>query len=78
MGRRRAVRGHETVPAGRTPGNPLGLYRLTPEKIRHKTKEETEGDILAAENERANRLRRVYEAIELVVTARKDGTLVLR
>lgn len=78
VGRRRAVRDHETVPAERTPENPLGLYRLTPERIRRKTEEETEDERLAADSERAHRLRHVYEAIGLAVTAHKDGTLVLR
>ena len=36
------------------------------------------GERLAAENERSSRLRHVYEAIGLAVTAHKDGTLLLR
>jgi hypothetical protein len=73
------VRDHRTVPAERTPAtNPLGLYRLTPDRTRRKTGEEIEGELLTAENERSGRLRHVYEVIGLVVTAHKDGTLLLR
>jgi len=72
------VREHATVPEERTPENPLGLYRLTPGRVRPKTEEEVEGERLAAENERSARLRSVYETIGLAVTAHKDGTLVLR
>jgi len=72
------VRDHETVPAERTPDNPLRIYTLTPDRIRPKTAEEIEGERLAAENERSARLRHVYEAIGLAVTAHKDGTLLLR
>ncbi|MDP9439722.1 MAG: hypothetical protein M3P49_13445, partial [Actinomycetota bacterium] len=42
-----------------------------------KTEWETEGERLSAENRRAHRLRRVYEAIGLALTAHKDGTLVV-
>ena len=73
------MRDHRTVPAEWTPAtNPLGLYRLTPDRIRRKTGEEIEGELLTAENERSGRLRHVYEVIGLVVTAHKDGTLLLR
>ena len=68
------MRGHETVPGE----NPLVPYRLTADRVRRKAEGETEAERLAAENERAHRLRHVYEAIGLAVTARKDGTLVLR
>jgi hypothetical protein len=78
VGRLRVVRDHETVPAERTPDNPLRVYTLTPDRIRHKTEEEIERERLAAENERSARLRHVYEAIGLAVTAHKDRTLSLR
>ncbi len=51
---------------------------MTPDSIQRKTEEEIEGERLAAENERSSRLRVVYEAINLAVTAYKDGTLLLR
>jgi hypothetical protein len=78
VGRRRVVRDHATVPEKRTADNPLGLYLLTPDRVRPKTEKEIEGERLAAENERSARLRWVYEAIGLAVTAHKDGTLLLR
>ena len=76
------MRDHRTVPAEWTPAtNPLGLYRLTPDRIRRKTGEEIEGELLTAENESSGRLRHVYEVIGLVVTAHKaekpGGTEVL-
>ena len=74
--RRRIVRDHATIPAERTPDNPRGIYRLAPERIRCKSAEEIEEERLAAENERSARLRFVYEAIGLAVTAHKDGTLL--
>lgn len=78
VGRRRVMRDHVTIPAARTPENPRGIYRPSPDRIRRKTAGEIEGERLAADNEGANRLRFVYEAIGLAVTAHKDGTLVLR
>ncbi len=65
-------------PAERTRDNPLGLYRLTSDRIQRKTEAEIDGERLAAENERSSRLRYVYEAIGLTVTAQKDGRLLLR
>ena len=47
-----------------------------PDRIRRRTREEIEGERLAAENERSARLRHVYKAIGLAVTAHKDGTLL--
>jgi hypothetical protein len=78
VGRQCVVRDYATVPEERTPDNPLGLCRLMPDRIRPKTKEELKGEHIAAENERSARLRWVYEAIGLAVTAHKDGTLLLR
>ena len=78
VGRQRVVRDHRTSPEERTADNPLSLFRLTPGRVRPKTNEEIEGERLTAENERSAHLRWVYEAIGLAVTARKDGTLVLR
>jgi hypothetical protein len=78
VGRRRVVRDHATVPEERTADNPLGLYLLTPDRVRPKTEKEIEGERLAAENKRSARLRWVYEAIGLAVTVHKDGTLLLR
>ena len=41
--RRRVVRDYETVPAEMTPDNPLGLYRLRPDRVRLRSDEDTEG-----------------------------------
>jgi hypothetical protein len=70
VGRRRVVRDHDTVPEERTADNP--------DRVRPKAEKEIEGERLAAENERSARLRWVYEAIGLAVTAHKDGTLLLQ
>lgn len=78
VGWRRAVRGYETVPEERTPENPLGAYTLTPERIRHRSAEEIRELERAARDERAARLREIYEAVGLTVTAHRDGTLVCR
>jgi hypothetical protein len=78
VGRRRVARDHVTLPEERTADNPLGLFRLTPDRVRPKTTKEIESERLAAKNKRAARLRWVYEAIGLAVTTHKDGTLVLR
>ena len=67
IGRQRVVRDYGTVPEVRTP-----------DRVRRKTKEEIKGEHLAAENERTARLRSLYEAIGLTVTAHNDGTLLLR
>jgi hypothetical protein len=76
VGRQRVVRDYGTIPEERTLDNPLGLYRLTPDRVGRKTREEIEDERLAAENERSARLRWVYEAIGLAVTAHRDGTLL--
>jgi hypothetical protein len=34
------IREYETIPAERTPDNPLGIYELTPASIRYKDEEE--------------------------------------
>jgi len=39
---RRAVRDHETSAPERTQENPLGLYKLAPDRIRHLPEEEVE------------------------------------
>ncbi len=71
------IREYETVPAERTPDNPLGAFTLTPERIRYLSEEELEAKRLKARNERAGRFRELYEALGLSVEVRKDGTLVL-
>jgi len=75
LDRRRVVRDHETVPAESTPDNPLGIYTLTSDRIRHLTEEEIEAKEREAEDERSERYRAMYEDLGLRVVARPDATL---
>ena len=63
------------MPGERTEGNPLGAYRLTPERVLFLSEEELAGKRREAETERAARLVELYEMLNLRVTAHKDGTL---
>jgi site-specific DNA recombinase len=72
---RRVIREYETVPDERTEENPLGLYRLTPNRIRHLTEDEIRERARKADDERAARYRAAYEDLGLRVVAHKDGTL---
>jgi hypothetical protein len=60
VGRERVVREYETVPAERTEENPLGVYTLTPESIRHLPEEELAQKRLDAEDARCARFREIY------------------
>jgi hypothetical protein len=73
--RRRVVRDHETVPAERTSDNPLDIYTLTSDRIRHLPEEEVERKERVAEDERSARYRAIYEDLGLRVVARPEGTL---
>ena len=53
------IRDYETVPEERTEANPLGIYALTAERIRHLPEEEVEKRRRRAEDERAARYRAV-------------------
>jgi site-specific DNA recombinase len=72
---RRVVRDHDTIPNERTGENPLGIYRLTTDRIRHLTEEEVTRREQEAEDERAARYRAAYEDLGLRVIAHPDGTL---
>ena len=72
---RRVVRDHDTIPNERTEENPLGMYRLTPDRIRHLTEEEVVRREREAEDERAARYRAAYEDLGLRVVAHPDGAL---
>jgi site-specific DNA recombinase len=72
---RRLVRDYETVGAERTEKNSLGLYTLTPDKVRHLDVEEVERREREAEDERAARYRAMYEELGVRVVAHPDGTL---
>jgi hypothetical protein len=75
VGRRPVVREHETVGADRTEGNPLELYLLTRDSIRHLDGEELEEKRRAAEKERSQRFRELYAMLDLGVVCHKDGSL---
>jgi hypothetical protein len=72
---RRVVRDYETVPAECTADNPLGIYTLTSDRIRHLPEEEVERKEREAEDERSARYRAIYEDLGLRVVARPDDTL---
>ncbi len=71
LDRRRMFRDYETMP----PENPLGLCKLTPDRIRHLPKEEAARREQEAEGERAARYRATHEDLGLRAVARPDGTL---
>lgn len=68
-------RDYETVPEERTSDNPLGVYTLTPERVRDRTPGELDELRREQQRERAERLRALYEVLGLSVVAHKDGTL---
>jgi site-specific DNA recombinase len=68
------VRDYETVPEEKTEENPLGMYHLTPDRIRHLSEEEVERR-RRTEDERAARYRAMYDDLGLSVVAYPDGTL---
>jgi hypothetical protein len=69
------VREYETVPEPRTPENPLGIYTLTPERIRHLSEEELAEKRREAEVARGARFRQLYAILGLSVAVHADGTL---
>ena len=75
VGREETVREYETVPEPRTEENSLGVYRLTPENIRERTKVEVEELRERAQRERSARFRDLYEALDLRVVCHKDLSL---
>jgi hypothetical protein len=75
LDRRPAVSDYDTVAAERTEENPLGLYTLTPERIRYLGADEKRQRERRAEDERAARYRAAYEDLSLRVVAHSDGTL---
>ena len=72
------IRDHETIPAERTPDNPLGIYELTPDSIRHKDEEELEAQRQAALDARRDRFREIYTALGLTVVCYRDRSLEIR
>ena len=69
------MREYEMVSAEHTPENPLGIRVLTPECIRQLPEEELEEKRRAAEEERSQRFRELYEALDLRVVCHKDRSL---
>ena len=69
------IREYETIGAERTPDNPLGIYTLTPERIRCLSEEEVTARRRAAEAARGARFREHYAMLGLRAAAHADGTL---
>jgi hypothetical protein len=69
------VREYETVPEERAEDNPLGAYRLTPERVREPTPGELDELRREQQRERGERLRALYEVLVASVVALRDGTL---
>ena len=57
------VRPYETVPEEKTDENPLGIYKLTPERIRHRSEEEIGRHEREARARRSQGFRDLYEAL---------------
>ena len=68
------IREYETVPEEGKVGNWLGIYKLSPERIR-RLPEEVEKRRRRTEDERAARYRAVYDDLGPRVVAHPDGTL---
>ncbi|MFL6057749.1 MAG: hypothetical protein ACJ732_02425, partial [Rubrobacteraceae bacterium] len=66
---------YETIGAERTEKNPLGIYTLTPERIRLLPEEELAARRQAAEVARAARFRELYAMLGLRAAIHADGTL---
>ena len=75
MGPEIRVREYETVPEERTEGNPLGLYCLTPERVRQLSVGELGAKRLAAEAARGARFRELYARLDLRAAVGADDTL---
>jgi hypothetical protein len=69
------IREYETVGAERTPENPLGIYTLTPDRIRSLSEEEVASRRRAAEVARGARFRELYAMLGLRAAVHTDGTL---
>ena len=63
------------MPEEGTEANPVGIYKLSPDRIRHLPEEEVAKRRRRAEDERAARYRAVYDDLGLRVVAHPDGTL---
>ncbi len=72
------IREYETRGAEKTPDNPLGAYRLTPENIRQKDTEQLEAERRASLEARRDRFREIYTALGLTVVCYQDRSLEIR
>jgi chromosome segregation ATPase len=72
---RRVVKNYESIGAERTPENPLGTYKLTPDAIRYLSDKEVQRREREAEEKRATRYRAMYEDLNLRAVAHPDGML---
>ena len=72
---RRVVRNYESIGAERTPENPPGIYKLTPDAILYLSDKEVQRREREAEATRAARYRAMYENLGLRAVAHPDGTL---
>ena len=75
MNRMPVIREYETIGAERIPDNPLGLYTLTPDRIRVLSEEEVASRRRAAEAARGARFRELYAMLGLRAAVHADGTL---
>jgi hypothetical protein len=69
------MRTYETVPAEKNEENPLGIFLLTPDRIRHLPEEEVERRERKARTKRSQGFRELYETLDLRVVAHKDRSL---
>jgi hypothetical protein len=69
------IREYETVGVERTPDNPLGLYTLTPDRIRFLSEKEIAKRRRAGETVRGARFRELYAMLGLRAAIHADGTL---
>ena len=72
------IREYETVPEPRTDGNPLGAYRLTPERVHHIDEEKLEAVRQATLEARRDRFREIYTELGLTVVCYQDRSLGIR
>ena len=63
------------MPEERTEENPLGLYALSPDRIRNRTEQELGAKRLDAEAARGARFRGLYARLGLRAAVHTDGTL---
>ena len=69
------IREYEAIGAECTPENPLGIYTITPERIRYLPEEEVAARKRTAEAARGARLRELYAMLGLRAAVHADGTL---